>query len=554
MNRIISFVLAAILTAAVAAGAATVANAASTTDTLTRETTGVKDGVTSYAAWTDKTASSSAVYAGNSAGDKNAIQLRSKNNNSGIVTTSSGGFALSVELAWNSGTADGRTINVYGKDSAYTDASDLYDSAKQGTLLGTLVKGTSTTLSLGKGSKFIGLRSDNGALYLDSVKIVWSDTEGTESGEDPEPEENYTTPDEIVNAAYALEHKAKLKNEYTLSGIITFIRFAWSSSKGASFDMSIDGVTTDENKNRTIYVYQLKDNRLDGAHVGDAVTVKGTLTRYNNDVEFTNATLVSFTSNYVPPASYPTTPEEIINDAYGLAAGETLEAPPENNGKYTLTGVISQIDNKGNKFIVVGDLTDKPIQCYNLKAADDASDEIKNALTDLRVGDTITVTGPIKNYNGTIEFNGCTLDAVTLIEREPEVLPETPEEILDALYELDAGGSLKGTCELKGKIKSIDTKYSSEYKNITVTIVVDGHPDKPVQCYRLAGNGADKLAVGDTITVSGTLKNFDGTREFAQGCQIVSYSPATGDGLIAMAVVAAVALAGVCLTAKRKAA
>ena len=226
MKKTVSIILAALLLTSILS---VFASAASTTDTLTRETTGIKDGSTSYDSWADKKAASSAVYSGNSAGSNNSIQLRSKNNNSGIVTTASGGYALSVEIAWNSSTADGRTINVYGKDSAYSDASDLYDSAKQGTLIGTIVKGTSTKLDPGKGSQFVGLRSDNSALYMDSVKIVWSDTQGT-SGGGSGTQENLTTPDEIVSAAYALENKAKLKNEYTLSGKITEIKYAYSST------------------------------------------------------------------------------------------------------------------------------------------------------------------------------------------------------------------------------------------------------------------------------------------------------------------------------------
>ena len=58
-------------------------------DVLNLSLTGVSG--TNYTSWSDKSATSSAVYAGQSAGDKGSIQLRSNNNNSGIVTTASGG-------------------------------------------------------------------------------------------------------------------------------------------------------------------------------------------------------------------------------------------------------------------------------------------------------------------------------------------------------------------------------------------------------------------------------------------------------------------------------
>jgi hypothetical protein len=141
-------------------------------DVLNRELTGVTG--TSYSSWSGKTATSEAIYAGQSAGGNEAIQLRSNNNNSGIVTTTSGGKAKKVAITWNSNTADGRTVNVYGSNSAYSAASELYDSSNQGTLLGTIVCGTSTELSITDDYEYVGLCSANGALYLDEVEITWT--------------------------------------------------------------------------------------------------------------------------------------------------------------------------------------------------------------------------------------------------------------------------------------------------------------------------------------------------------------------------------------------
>lgn len=149
-----------------------------TDDELTRATTGISDGSTTYSNWSGKTASSDAVYAGNSAGGNSAIQLRSNNSNSGIVTTASGGKVAKVTVTWNSNTANGRTINIYGKNSAYSNASDLYNSSNQGSLLGTIVNGTSTELSVSGDYEYIGIRSNSGALYLDKITITWSTSGG----------------------------------------------------------------------------------------------------------------------------------------------------------------------------------------------------------------------------------------------------------------------------------------------------------------------------------------------------------------------------------------
>ncbi len=145
--------------------------ASSVSDELTCATTGITG--TSYKTWSGKTLTSDAVYAGQSAGDNESIQLRSKNSNSGIVTTVSGGKVTKVTVEWNSNTTSSRTLNVYGKNTAYTAATDLYgDNA--GTLLGTIVCGTSTELTVTGDYAYVGLRSDDGAMYLTSVSVTWS--------------------------------------------------------------------------------------------------------------------------------------------------------------------------------------------------------------------------------------------------------------------------------------------------------------------------------------------------------------------------------------------
>ena len=128
---------------------------------------------TTYKDFSDVTVTSSAVYAGNSAKTAaGGIQLRSKDN-SGIVTTGSGGMATKVTIAWADGNADGRTIDVYGKSAAYSSSADLYAAASQGTKIGSVVLG-STELVIEGEYAFIGLRSNNGAVYVTKVEIEWS--------------------------------------------------------------------------------------------------------------------------------------------------------------------------------------------------------------------------------------------------------------------------------------------------------------------------------------------------------------------------------------------
>lgn len=145
------------------------------TDVLNQSVTGITG--TSYSSFSDVTVSSAAVYAGQCAGGYESIQLRSNNNNSGVVTTASGGTAKQIVVTWNSNTAAARIVNIYGSNTAYTDATDLYGAATQGTLIGTLkcedaIDGVST-LEVEDTYTFIGFRSASGAMYLTSVAITW---------------------------------------------------------------------------------------------------------------------------------------------------------------------------------------------------------------------------------------------------------------------------------------------------------------------------------------------------------------------------------------------
>ena len=139
-------------------------------DQLTLATTGVSGN--SYAIWSGKTVKSSAVYAGNTAGSYSSIQLRSKNGNSGLFTTASGGKLSKVIVDFNENTADGRQLDIYGKDEPYSDASDLYNSSK-GTKIGSIVYGTTTELDVDGEYTYVGVRSNNGAIYLNSITFVW---------------------------------------------------------------------------------------------------------------------------------------------------------------------------------------------------------------------------------------------------------------------------------------------------------------------------------------------------------------------------------------------
>ena len=144
-------------------------------DVLNQTFTGVTG--SSYVSFSNKTGTSGVVYAGQCAGGNSSIQLRSKSddsgNYSGVIATSSSKTFKKVTVVWESGTASGRTLNVYGSNTAYSSANDLYSSLTDGDLLGTIVYGTSTELTITGDYLYIGLRSANSAMYLTSVTISY---------------------------------------------------------------------------------------------------------------------------------------------------------------------------------------------------------------------------------------------------------------------------------------------------------------------------------------------------------------------------------------------
>ena len=200
------------------------------TDELTNATTGVEG--STYTEWTATETTSGAAYAGQSAGGNSSIQLRSKNSNSGIISTTSAGRVKKVVVEWNTNTTAGQTLDIYGNNTAYTAVTELYatgDKSNQGEKLGSIVNGTSTELTIDGNYAYIGLRSYNGAMYLDKISITW------ESGT-PDIYSNYCTTiptsiDITVSAAGYKAYNTVMATDFTKTeGLKAFAVTAYSDA------------------------------------------------------------------------------------------------------------------------------------------------------------------------------------------------------------------------------------------------------------------------------------------------------------------------------------
>lgn len=269
---------------------------------------------------------------------------------------------------------------------------------------------------------------------------------------------------------------------------------------------------------------------------------KVTLGKNINDTQKANFKAGSTTDTVVLKASFTcgekTATKEfsivlVPNDGEAIAAAASdLKAGSSFGNEATLTGIVTKLDASGlaeygNIEVTMaanGDIT-TPIGCYHLVGITDYQAK------DVGLGYTITVKGILTNYNGTIQFgDGC--EIVSFVEGTEDDIPAaptlTPAQIVDAAYALEAGQAMAVPYTLTGVITEIDEAYSSSYKNITVIIAVEGKEDKPIMCYHMKGTGADVIKVGDTITVTGTLKNYNGTIEFDTGCSLDSYVASEG--------------------------
>lgn len=147
---------------------------------------GLSAGMSGTAAYKDFSGksggSSDAIYAGQIyySSTISYIQLRATSP-SGIVSTTSGGTVKKVTVTWSSNSAIGRTLDIYGKNTAYSSGADLYsaDASTKGTLVGSIINGTSTSYTFTSDYEYIGLRSNASSMYFDEIEIEWAEGDPT---------------------------------------------------------------------------------------------------------------------------------------------------------------------------------------------------------------------------------------------------------------------------------------------------------------------------------------------------------------------------------------
>lgn len=174
-------------------------------------------------------------------------------------------------------------------------------------------------------------------------------------------------------------------------------------------------------------------------------------------------------------------------------------------------GALGSGNSTTNEWIVVGVVTDFEYNTQYSNATFYLSDGVNkimvfraawDGLADVKNGDLLAVKGQLKKYNADLEVVNASVYA-------------NLTSIADAAAAGIAGSGVAGTV-VYGQITAINTAYSEQHNNITVTIS-DGI--NTIQCYRLAGG--EDLKVGDFIIVTGTPSAYSGKAQMAQGATYV---------------------------------
>ncbi len=297
---------------------------------------------------------------------------------------------------------------------------------------------------------------------------------------------------QIVELAYAVEDGVVTEDSYRLFGTVSNIDTEWSDEyQNITVTIQVAGC-----EDKPIMCYRLSGEGAKDLKVGDAITVEGQFTNYKGTIEFNKGCALVGYGEHVDQKA-------LLKAAFALGEGAAMDYPAVMTG--TVTEIPTAWSDEYQNITVNFQVDEQIVMAYRLSG---------EGAKDLAVGDVITVAGIIKNYKGTIEFDaGCKL-----------VPNDAYHSVKNALsgYKLQDGEAQEVAKTITGTIATIDTEWSDEYQNITVTIVVAGLEDYKIMCYRLSGEGAKDLAEGDVITVTGTIKNYKGTIEFDQGCTLVS--------------------------------
>lgn len=302
----------------------------------------------------------------------------------------------------------------------------------------------------------------------------------------------------------------------TAEGLGIELPYTNATEAFATAESSKDAAKLDVYQNARVTLENCKLGSVDGDYyyftVGDGTAKYNVYrTNYFLDDETLTQALGKFTSGYTATitgvvscysSSYQIYPDSI--DSITITSSEVSDDAKIDLG---LEAVSKEYGVKYNKSQTV-DLpeTDEAGIAYTYTASGDgiALDENGNLVvtqSDVETTNTLTVTAKLGSTEKTIELT------IVVTSAMPNF-----STLAEAVSFADGTDVV-----VTGQVKEINTPYSEQYGNITLTIT-DGTND--FYLYRLKGN----YEVGDNLLVTGTVGSYNGAKQLAAGGTAIKYN------------------------------
>ena len=268
---------------------------------------------------------------------------------------------------------------------------------------------------------------------------------------------------------------------------------------------SINSVTND-----IVFTYNNSSNCVISVESSnpEIISNEGVVTRPEEDTKVTITIKVSVGDTFLSKSikllvlsseggnpSIEPTEKDVVDISISDALALSIEAGATTEIKYQMTGLIKSVDNAtyGNMYITDGE---KDFYIYGVLNESGA----KYSELDYKpiAGDTITVVGQIKNYNGTLELFNAILKNVTQGEHVALEL-----ETIDKVLEKEEGSQAKTSGTVIGT-----HARGFLVQDSTGTILV--YMNRTAFTYK----------TGDVVTVEGSLTKYHERIQFAEGATI----------------------------------
>lgn len=499
---------------------------ANVVDTLTAVSTGIKNASKKSYLAVNCSMASGAEYEVYAYGQQDFIQIRTTNNNSGVVSTTSGGYVKSVQIVQNKEKGT-KQVDIYGSNTAFASPADLFNAEKC-TKLGSVTQ-LDQTLTLKENYTYIGVRSSSSAVYLDKIVIEWTDTK---PGGDPV----VWNPDTIsVDSAITLIGKGDVHTHY-VKGVVAGTPFTVLSG-GTKYCVWLTDINNPADSLEGFGI-----QKVQGTEYKDLQEMEQDFGLMDTVMVFANA-LSYFEKDKINEINggyfFKTIGKSStvnVTDIYKYGVG-AVEIDPVKEGKYAYEVVLSSVENALH--MVVTPSVEKSIEgSYSLSAESSYADNGGPISGSLRLT-YVSTDGTNNTYHvvATYTLNGKTyhIDAnYVLPGYTKEFEPFSLEN--DTPYEAKEGEVLTGLQALR-----FAKFLGGEGKESSITVSIHGYvADKPkiesgnqvdfdikdnadltgiayAKAYLCYEQDLDSILKGDEVYVTGKVQLYGGQAEISNG-------------------------------------